>query len=68
MFKTCNALCAILFFKFIIVVAPHKSENCGHLEHNAWVRLKEKNLQVIRKNKKIDKSRNIELVLVMESR
>jgi len=65
MLKTCNALCPILFFKFIIVVAPHKSEKRDHLEHNDWVKLKATNLQVTRKNK-IEKSRNIELVLVME--
>ncbi len=65
MFKTCNALCVILFFKFIIVVAPHKSEKCDHLQHNAWVRLKATNLQVIKK-KIFQRSRNIELALVME--
>ncbi len=37
------------FFKFRIVVAPHKSEKCGHSKYNAWVRLKATNLQVIRK-------------------
>jgi hypothetical protein len=59
MFKTCNALCAILFFKFIIVVAPHKSEKCDHLEHNLWVRLKATtNLQVTRKKQNWEKSKH----------
>ncbi len=39
------------FFKFIIVVAPHKSEKCGHLEYNAWVRLRQQIYKLLGKDK-----------------